>query len=413
MPFVNPSNNRILPANARASDVAEKAISEIIPVQQRRYYDAFRVQGIECVHYNHLTQGRKCLCQSAQKQLNGILDETGKADVGTINRMLTGNMSFNITPYDHNEERVKPGSTAANQSSPFAPVDKNQGVFDIKVFDEPDFPQAEQVLAPDFGDNGPVETIDIDELVGDWDASTMGFSDTSCPICFGTGFVGGFAPYHAHRQVFTVADVELASDAEIDTLARPWTATTGVGFNLITVLPAGAIGVDAFRIWNMNQPVNAQFTIDGTAITSVPQLLTYCDGKRHVIGAQFSGPFSHLELQFNLTTESIYFEFPRRPSSADTSQLEQMEPFQIIVSPNCPTIASMDVIVESQLGKVLVVQNVNPWNSRQRNVLGWEVQVRVIQPMEKFRILPYRGRLPTKMRTTEMVRDNVTGGYRT
>jgi hypothetical protein len=413
VPFVNPTNNRVLPANARASDVAEKAISEIIPVQQRRAYDAFRVQGIECLHYNHLTQGRKCLCQSAQKQLNGILDETGKADVGTLNKMLTGNMSFNITPYDHNEDRVAPGSTARGETSPFAPVNKNQGVFDIKVFDEPDFPLADQVDGPDFGDNGPVDPIDIDQMVGDWDASTMGFSDVACPICFGTGFVGGFAPYHAHRQVFTVADVQLGLMSEIDTLARPWTAQTETGFNVITVLPAGALGADAFRVWNMAVPVNAQFTIDGTAITSVPQLLTYCDGKPHLIGATFVGKFSHFEIQFNLTTESVYFEFPRRPSSADTSLLEQMEPFQIIISPNCPTIASMDVIVESQLGKVLVVQNVNPWNSRQRNMLGWEVQVRVIQPMEKFRILPARGRVPTKNRTTEMVRDNVRGGYRT
>ena len=90
-----------------------------------------------------------------------------------------------------------------------------------------------------------------------------------------------------------------------------------------------------------------------------------------------------------------------------------MEPFQIVLSPNVPTINSQDIIVESQLGKVLVVQSVNTWKSRQRSILGWEIQVRVIQPQELYRILPPRGRIMSKDRTTLNSRDNVTGKYRT
>jgi hypothetical protein len=393
--------------------VAEKAVQEIIPVQQRRYYDAFRVQGIQCVVYNRLAAGRKCVCQSSRKQLNGVLDETGKADVGTLNRLLTGNMSFNVTPYDHDERRVAPDAIDQGQTSPFAPVNKNQGVFDIKTFDEAPFPFADQVQEPDFGDNGPVETVDVDQLVGDWDPNVLGFSQVSCPICFGTGFVNGFAPYHAHRQVFTVADLQLSVDSEINTLKSPWSASTKTGFNVLMVLPRGAIGIDTFRLMDGYTRVGAVFSVDGTALQSNADLLSRCDGRQHLVNVAYKGTFTHLEIQFNLTDESVYFEFPRRPSSSDTSLLEQMEPFQIIVSPNCPTIGEMDVIVESQLGKVLVVQNANPWNTRQRNVLGWEVQVRVIQPQEMFRILPYRGRVPTKDRSTAMVRDNVTGPRRT
>ena len=416
MPVVERSNNRILPANARASDVAERAVNEIIPIQQRRYYDAFRIQGIQAVHYSNLKSGRKCNCQSGQKQLNGLLNEQGKASEGTINEMLTGtggpsqsgSFSFNITAYNHDQQRV----TGVNdQTSPYAPVNKNQGVFDIVTNDE-EFPFADVVNGEGFGDNGPVSDVDIDALVGDFDASAFGFSDVSCPICFGSGFVGGYAPYHAHRQVLTVADVQLASDGEIDTLQRPWVANTST-FSVIVVLPRGAIGVDVFRVWNLANPTNAQFAIDGQPLNSVTQLLAKCDGKRHVVTATVNGPFSHLEMQFNLTTESVYFEFPRRGSSSDTALLEQMEPFQIIVSPNLPTIDSEDVIVESQLGKVLLVQNSNPWNSRNRAILGWEVQVRVIQPQELYRILPKRGRVMTKDATTRMTRDNVSGPRRT
>lgn len=411
MPIRESNNNRLLPANARAADVAERMVEHIIPMQQRRYYDAFRPQGITCVHFNRLTSGRKCNCQASAKQLGGILDEQGKASTGTINSLITGQtpLSFNVTPYNFNQQRV----TGYNgESSPNAPQNKNQGVFDVVTLGE-DFPLADITDEDSFGDNGPVSPLSLDDMVGDFDASTMGFSDVACPICFGSGFIGGFAPYHAHRQVFTVPDVQLPLTGEINLEDKPWTASTETGFNVLVTLPRGAIGVDVFRVWDSAIPVPAKFSIDGNPLTGITTLLSYCDGKPHLVTATFNGRFTHLELQFNLTTESVYFEFPKRPTSSNTALLEQMEPFQIILSPNLPNISSMDVIVESQLGKVLVVQNVNPWRSRLQNVLGWEVQVRVIQPQELFRILPHRGRVATKDRTTSMTRDNVTGPRRT
>jgi hypothetical protein len=419
MPVRERSNYRLLPANARAADVAEKAVNEIIPIQQRRYYDAFRVQGIAAVHYTNLKTGRKCNCQSSQKQINGLLNEQGKASEGHINELLTapsgaaktnGSFSFNITPYNQDQAKLGVPST---QTSPFAPVNKNQGVFDIVTPDD-DFGFADNVVSEGFGDNGPVSDLDLDAMVGDFDASAFGYSDVSCPVCFGSGFVGGYTPYHAHRQVLTVADMQMDAHGEIDMLKRPWVAHT-IGFSVIVILPRGAIGVDAFRLWNMADVVNVPILLDGQALTSTTQLLSKCDGRPHVVSVSVPAGFSftHLEMQFNLTTESVYFEFPRRGSSADTALLEQMEPFQIIVSPNLPAIDSEDVIVESQLGKVLLVQNSNPWNSRNRAVLGWEVQVRVIQPQELYRILPRRGRVMTKDATTQMIRDNVTGPRRT
>lgn len=404
------SNNKILPANARASDVAEKAVNEIIPVQQRRYYDAFRVQGIVCVHYSNLLTGRKCSCKSSQKQLNGRLDKDGKASIGDINSLLTGNMSFTVTPYDQDKEpRFGPNSI---ETSPLAPVNKNQGVFDIATFDpDIDFPFADIVDQPAFGDNGPVNPVTIDELAGDFDAGVTGFFDTSCPVCFGTGFIGGYSPYHAHRWVTTVADVQLVN-GELDLLQKPWVASCD-SFNTIVTLPRGAINVDAFKVWNSTKQVASTFTIDGTVIASIPQLLAFCDGHKHLLQATVNGPFTHFEMQFKLSTESVYFEFPKRSSSSNTALLEQMDPFQIIMSPNLPMMESLDIITESQLGKTLIVQNVNPWQSRNRNMLGWECQVRVIQPMEIYRLLPKRDRVMTKDATTEMVRDNVTGPRRT
>lgn len=407
MPYVSRSNNRILPANARAADVAEKAVQEIIPVQQRRYYDAFRVQGIQCIAYNRLTSGRVCTCQSSRKQINGLLNQDGKASEGVINQLLTGDMSFDVIPYEQGL-----GKGPSPPSSPLSTQNPNQGVFDIASLGD-DFPFAD--VNPDeeqVGDNGPSHPVDIDKLVGDFDLGSIGWSDVACPICFGSGFIGGFAAFHSYRKVLAVQDVSI-NQGELDLIQTPWVARDTKGWSQKIILPHGAMLVDSFTVWNRLEPVPTTFYVDNTQIKSMPQLLSYCDGKPHLVTASFSGDFTHFEMQFALSSESLYFEFPKRPSSADTSLLEQMEPFQIIMSPNIPYLESMDVIVESQLGKVLIVQNVNPWVSRQRNALGPECQVRVIQPQEIFRILPARGRVPTKDATTKMVRDNVTGVFRT
>jgi hypothetical protein len=409
VPVVERSNNKILPANARATDVASKAIVEITPVQQRRYFDAFVVQGIAAVHYARLTQGRKCSCQASAKILNGILDKEGKASAGAINAMLTGDSAFSVTAYNLDQQRV----TGSNQASPLAPVNKNQGVFDI-VTDGEEIPFADLLAGRPaaFGDNGPVHAETIDDMVNDFDASSFGFSDVACPICFGTGYVGGYEPYHAHREVLTVTDVQPAAGSQIIVTERPF-GCVGTGFSAVVKFPRGAIGIDAFRVWNGTEIQNAMFAVDGVQLTNNGQLLAACDGKQHVLTVTGLTGFTHFEMQFVTTTESIYFEFPRRPNSANTGLLEQMDPFDIILSPNVPTIDSQDIIVEQQLGKTLIVQNVNPWNTRMRDVLGWEAQVRVIQPMELYRLLPGRGRVMSKSRTAELVRDNVTGPRRT
>jgi hypothetical protein len=409
MPFKYITNNHVLPANSRAVDVASKAIVEIIPAAQARMYNAFIPQGISCILYTHLTNGRKCTCQSSQKQLNGLLNKEGKASIGTINQLLINNMNFDVTPYNYNQGSYIPEAQGQNgQTSPLAPQNKYQGVFDIATTGE-EFPFA-HIMDEGVGDNGQVSSIDIDDLVKDFDASVLGFSEVSCGICFGTGFVGGYAPYHAYRRVFTVADLNLKGD--INYLKHPWSATVSY-FNQKITLPRGAIAVDVFRVLNGINIVPSRLFVDSIEIKNINTLLQKCDGKLHILEAYFDSEFTHFEMQFSLTTESTYFEFPRRSSSADTSLLEQADPFQIILSPNVPSLDSTDIIVESQLGKVLVVQNVNPWESRQRNTLGWEAQVRVIQPQEIYRILPQRGRTMNKDSTTKMVRDNVTGIYRT
>jgi hypothetical protein len=411
MPVRDSSNNRILPANARASDVAAKAIQEILPAQQLRNFSAIRVQGYQGLLYTHLTQGKKCTCQAGQKALNSRLGVDGKAKPGLINELLTGQMVFEVGPYG-SRNSVNPFPDDPNAVSPYAP-DKHQGVFDVVAADTDDYLQAHVVQGEGFGDNGPINTdFDIESLVGDWDASHLGFTDATCAICFGHGFVGGYSPFHAQRIIRTVNEVNLGASI-IDATQQPWVAK-GPSFQFVQVLPFGAIGVDVFRVMNNHKPIAANFTIDGQAAT-VSSVVAFCDGKPHTITVTLLGEpvWTHMELQFITSDQSAYFELPKLNKGSDTSQLEQLEPFNVVISSNVPSVQSQDIIVESTFGKTLIVQNSNWWNTRNRDVLGWECQVRVLQPMELFTILPKRGRILSKPPTPLMQHDNSTGNYRT
>lgn len=408
MPVRQPSNNRILPANARASDVAQRAIQEILPVQQSRNYSAHRVQGFPVILYHRLKQGRKCTCQAAGKQLGNRLGTDGKAPPGMINELISG-MSFKITPYGSETRTID--NAFDTFTSPHAPKNKNQGVFDIAAREALNIP-SDIELEDVFGDNGPLRNVTLDDEVNDFDQAPIGAMEASCAVCFGSGFVGGYSPFHAHRIVKAVNEVDLI-DSEIDTLESPWTVD-GEGFSFTAVLPYKALGLDVFRVMNNSKPVGANFTIDGQPVNAV-SVLRFCDGRPHLVGVAFSEikTWTHIEIQFVLSNESAYFEFPKLTKSSDLSLLEKTEPFQISISSNVPSLQPEDIIVDSVYGKVLIVQTCNPWNTRNLDILGWECMVRPLQPQELYEILPRRGRIKTKPPTALGAHDNQLGTART
>lgn len=410
MPVKTSNNNKIPANNARQSDVARQAIQEILPVQQQRYQAAFRVQGFEGVLYNRLKQGPKCTCKSSQKHLASRLDESGKASPGTINELMTG-VAFDVSGYG---SRYRPPLDPFDSVvSPDAPVDKHQGFFD-NVGTKPESLPTRIPMERDYGDNGPVDLgFDIDDLASDWDASGVGYNEVSCAVCFGSNYVGGYTPLYGRRIVKPVNQVELASTDRIDARYSPWRCES-TKFAFTEVLPFGAIALDCFRVMSDHRQVAANFTIDGQAINEI-SVLRFCDGRPHRIEVTFASPttWTHLELQFKTSKDDAFFEFPKLNRSSDITMLDQTEPFQIILSPLVPSVNSEDLFTDSTYGKTLIVQSVNTWNTRNRQTLGWEVQVRVVQPQELYNVMPRRGRIKTKPETSNLVHDNSTGYRRT
>lgn len=367
MAVIYQTNNRVLPANQRASDVASLAVERLAPIQAQKIQAAFRVQGIEACLYNHLTSGKICSCQGHGKKLNSRLNKEGKASTGFINELIVGSQ-FGINT--DNFGLVKDESEAYNQHP------------------QPNFPTPGTELMP-------TNDITLDDLVGDFDAFSLGVTDAACPICYGTGFVGGFSLYNGYRHIITADEFSLPAVAELHYDETPLRVTT-YSARVKTIIPKNIVGIDVFRCLNGTKLANYKVYLDGKEV-SYNVIIKAADGKEHeitLLGSQ-SDSFTHFEIQFNMSTESTYFEVPKLSKGTDLNKLDDMQDFQILMSPLIPRVDRMDVVTESMWGKALMIQTTSLLNTKERQMLGWECDARVIQPEELYNLLPRRQRVAT------------------
>lgn len=394
MPCIVSSNNRTLPPNARASDNAAFAVENIADVQQQKMMAAFRVQGVPGCIYHRLYSGQICSCQSAHKKINSRLDKDGKAPVGMINQLLQGG-AYGVAPYQSGTNDVgQPPMdgiiTDAGVEDPFCADDPDGQVFDVSGY---------------VGQEDTENMSTLDEIVGEFDTTAIGITDVACPICYGTGFIGGFSLFRGFRKVIPCEQFS-SMDGQLHIENSPFTAEV-YSFSCEVVLPKGAVGIDCFRLLN-NREYIAGLHLDGKPI-SQPLILSKCDGRSHVLSAVFNVPtaVTHIEIQLNLSKESSYIELPKLSKSSDRSLLETTEQFQVILSPDVPYISSADIIVESMWGKQLIVQDTTGMNTRNRQMFGHELNVRVIQPAELYHFLPARKRIRQQNTTTIPVLGNI------
>jgi hypothetical protein len=247
--------------------------------------------------------------------------------------------------------------------------------------------------------------------LSDFDGGLFGYTDISCPCCFGSGFLGGYSILSGKRVILNFQDPTTILPATAVILVEkeiPPILSTSAAW--VVLLPAGTESVDALRLWNVTTPVNTgTISVDGVPLTKQAELLLYCDGRPHSISVNFSDTteFTHLEIQLNQSTFPANFELPKLNKGSNVTLRETTDPFSISLSPRIPAVKTMDVIVESTFGKALQVKSVTGLNTRQLSTMGWEVEVRPAQPQELFWMLPRR--LPTSFANkTPIVRDNAS-----
>jgi len=436
VPIKLSTNNHLLPSNVRVADVARQAIDILAPVQRLKYHQAFIPQGYEAIVYHRLTCGVRCACRSKSSALKTRLGEDGNGDVAFVNEMLANGLEFGVSQY---------GTRPATQVG--ALLDSPKGDSSLFSIDQeqvnqtlrPDLPSVWEVdantpehiigspsdlwsndpntpgvttLVPDgVGPNGPVDTL-VEVLPEGFDDSFgIGTTDRACPVCFGTNFVGGFSVYNGWRQVlnFQWPNAILGDDGQVNfELFTP--SVTGTQASFQVVLPNFAFGVDALTCWNGRTQIPCSFFVDGNLLSQASDLIPYCDGFVHTIQIMFAATteWTHVEIQVNQSQQIAYLDFPKLQKSSIQTALEALQDFQLVVSPIVPLVRANDIIADSTYGKILHVKSTNMSNDKRWNILGWECDVRPVQPSELYNILPRRSQVHTP-RTPALARDNLTG----
>lgn len=456
MPVKFRTNNRVLNSNARAVDVARSMLKAVVPVQNRRHHAAFQVHGFKAILYTPLKSGIQCACKNRSKAAVSLLGGDGKASQGLINQLLTGEsfgtLPYAVTPTQADEtDNVSIGSLFSKRSGSSRPPTSVNDGFATTEMD----PRAGTILPKarggqddqntvglpdefeglvDVGDPDPDDEFwGLDQVAADENQSDhvrtvvsgsaldrAGFFDATCPVCFGWGFVGGYSVHNGYRAVVSPASdqksqsVVMSAGANIDYQTQPPAVRDCTSVQFTLTLPKNVQSVDALRVMNNMKAIGATFTVDDVALSSEYDLVAFCDGRSHVFKATFAEAtvFTHIEVQLNQSTNEALFEFPKLNRSGDPLKIDDTDPFSINLSPLIPYVAPRSVIAESTYGKVLLVKNVPSWNTKDRTVLGWECEVRVVQPAELLNLLPRRANIQ-KAKRPLFVRDNRHGHRRT
>ena len=435
MPIKSHTNNRVLPTNSRAVDVAIATITAISDTQRLKYHNAFKVQGYEAILYHKLSCGTKCSCQNATASVAKRLDSTGEATEGFMNELLTGGLSFGVTRYGQRPadqpnhvqssgefDTPSPSKSALKQS----PLGGNTTLFQIDqsadndfdgalfeddtpypvkprvgshtdVFGVDDEDGATTVVSSGIGPNGVVHDEDFTDIIPDSDFSDIGYMgaiERSCPVCFGTGYIGGFSVYNGWRTVLNHQSLTLSIPQEANLLFESVPiAIQSTQASWRVVLPFGALSVDAVNVWNGTELLMPKVYVDSVLLTNRTQLLPFCDGKSHEVKIVFddTSTFTHVELQVNQSDKVPYLDFPETTKSAYMHSMETMTDFTLAVSPIVPTIGPGDYIADSVFGKVYQVKSTSQKNDRRMTIFGWSCEVRVTQPKELVSLLPRRG----------------------
>jgi hypothetical protein len=264
------------------------------------------------------------------------------------------------------------------------------GTFSDIYSTDPDNPNATTIVEGGSGPNGPVADSDVVKSMLEnhlHNPGGFGYTDSSCPVCFGSGYIGGFNVFRGWRTVLVPYEPSalLPPEATLELQDKPASVECTECSWVNVRLPLGVVSVDRIQVFHDDRPVpGSQLHVDGVPITSDAQFLGFCDGRPHLLRVSLTetGRISHLEIQLNQSEQSANFELPRQTKNSNMGLLERTDPFQVVFSPLISLVKAQDIVVESVTGRILQVKGCTSWNDRRATILGWEADVRPTQPQE-------------------------------
>jgi hypothetical protein len=384
------------PRNHNSPNIARSGIDNLLPIANQQYENALSVDSVPVIYYRRRTTGLVCTCSSGSatgvaeqstpdKLEPGVhaLNNLGVANDDFLASMLHGS-NFSINRYGSRPSMVDAnGGDNPQRSVPHSPLRQSAAVHNKST--DLDDPFVDELHA-----GSPDDLFAEDNLI---DATT---STSGCAVCLGTGWVGGYDPSNAFRSIYDV-QANWHGDLTVDMSFRPgrWTLLGAKRVSIPILLPAGAVGLEALRIWDNKTQVSdvtAYLSVEGVDRPLQDVLPNLCDGRFHLLTLQFGNVegFTHLELQLELPTRPIYANWSRLSYNENLQLPENMDMPNIVLSPSLPHVALYDILAESVYRRLWKLTMTNPAIDRQRQINGWEVTARLLQAYELQNLLPHR-----------------------
>lgn len=394
MPFVFRPRRAPQPRNNGSTNIARSAFDTLLPVAVRHYTNAISVDGYPVTYYRRRSTGMRCTCcgttpepaQTPDQLAVGanVLKPSGEGTPDYIASMLHGSV-FQISRYGSRNRMVDAnGGDNPQRSVPHSPL--HQSANDRNKSSEMSDPFVEQL------DPGEPDDLFVDPAEDLSRAQTNG-----CAVCLGTGWVGGYDPFNAMRVVYDT-QAQWSGSIVLDNSVQPyrWTVQSigqSRAASITVLVPAGAVGVDAVRVWNNRDLVGAVRVTVSTSKGAASLVDAVRGGLTGwlLVNLEFADEvehFTHLEVQFALALDTIYADWGRLSYSEDLSVPEHLDNASLIISPNVPAVSMYDVVSESVYRRLWKINTTNPLLDRERQVHGWEATARLIQAYELPSLLP-------------------------
>jgi hypothetical protein len=205
-------------------------------------------------------------------------------------------------------------------------------------------------------------------------------------------------------------------NAEVDATVVPnkIDGYTGGYVEFQVTFPKHVQSVDAVRCMNgkyngdncriVARSPNSQTLIDLSTVQAVKSI---CDGQPKIlrvipVSDRADFQFTHVELQFDLSSNPLLAEFPKFGENSDANLINKLQDVQINFNSSVVSLHSEDVVTDSSSGQLWQVTASQFFRDHNQRIIGWDCNARVFQPYEIQTILPTR--LARRQKNTPPIR---------
>jgi len=376
MPVVRQRGRQRKPKNHRVKEVADRVLERTSEVAQHEFNNAFLVNPHPVTLYLPLTNGYRCTCT-----YNDTLASDGSMKPEVMDTLLSGS-PVTMTPADSaHADR----STLTNTTNIRMRTGENKRTPDSLTADEE-----------------IVDLGEIDESMSTPSTNPFGFSGTSCPVCFGTSYIGGYNVFRGSRTVLTPSNFKDAEGVSIDHTSAPnkLMAEREGAFVLFNIMvPKNAVAVESIRIFDNQQQVFLPLSVNNVLLggeggCSPESILAFATGVKSLLKLEFpvrGAKITHIELQFRLSSEMLLADFSKIQDLQDIILLEGLATGTIVLPSLVAEVPKLSMLFDHVYSRYWRTTDSDPLMDARGHVYGHECNAFPLKEFELGTMLPHGG----------------------